>query len=45
MDRFHDGLGDILVVAVPPTSGVVMPAPVTLSTARISRAEASVSPR
>ena len=34
-----------LVVAVPPTSGVRMPAPVTFSTARISRAEASASPR
>ena len=34
-----------LVVAFPPTSGVRMPAPVTFSTARISRAEASVSPR
>jgi hypothetical protein len=33
------------VVALPPTSGVRMPAPVTFSTARISRAEASVSPR
>src|ERR1700722_5648659 len=33
------------VVAVPPTSGVMMPAPVTFSTARISLAEASASPR
>ncbi len=34
-----------LVVAVPPTSGVRMPAPVTFSTARISRTAASASPR
>ena len=33
------------VVAVPPTSGVRIPAPVTCSTARISRADASASPR
>ena len=33
------------VVALPPTSGVVMPAAQTSSTAFISRAEASASPR
>ena len=33
------------VVAVPPTSGVMIPAAQTFSTARISRAEASGSPR